>query len=281
MLSGGCVCLPRSDDQSNRNGGYEMTSLARRIASFGFIIVVTSSGCNVLGITTGPKLAGLRDLNQHPHLREQTLKRDSCPQCGGSECDHKNKRYTIDWYEERSDRPIGSRQKYKMGKHWPPYARPVGEKPELSARFHASHYWPHPYNCQDQQYLETAIHAQVNNGWISETTLYDYHFDLETNELTHPGRLHLRWILMHVPEEFRVAWVQSTVDAYAGRSRIASVREVAVTLVGEEKIPPIMMRATTPTGSSAEEAVSIRRAWLLSMPEPRIRYTALPSGAGG
>ena len=262
-------------------GGYEIMSQGRRIASFGFIIVVASSGCSLLGITTGPRLAGLRDLNQHPEFREQTLKQDTCSECGESECICENKRYTIDWYEERSDRPIGARQQYRMGKIWPPYARPVGENAELSSRFHASHYWPHPYDCQDRQYLKTALHAQVKNGWISESTLYDYHFDSETNELTRPGRLHLRWILLHVPEEFRVAWVQSTVEADAGRTRIDSVREVAMTLVGEEKIPPIMMRATTPTGSSAEEAVSIRRDWLGSMPVPRISYTALPSGAGG
>lgn len=258
-----------------------MTSLGRRIALFCIILVATSSGCSVLGLTSGPKLAGLRDLNQHPEFREQRLKQDTCSQCGESECDHKNKRYTIDWYEERSDRPIGSRQQYRMGKIWPPYARPVGKNAELSARYHASHYWPHPYNCQDRQYLETAMHAQVKNGWISETTLYDYHFDAESNELTRPGMLHLRWILLHVPEEFRVAWVQSTIDADAGLTRIASVRKMAVTLVGEENIPPIMMRATTATGASAEEAVSIRRDWLRSMPEPRINYSALPSGAGG
>ena len=261
-------------------GGYEMTSLGRRIASFGIIIVVASSGCNALGLTSGPRLAGLRDLNEHPDFRGQTLKQDTCSECGEIECICENKRYTIDWYEERSERPIGSRQQYRMGKIWPPYARPVGENAELSARFHASHYWPHPYNCQDQEYLNTVTHTQVKNGWISEATLYDYHFDSETNELTRPGTLHLKWILLHVPEEFRVAWVQSTIDADAGRMRIDSVREAAVTMVGEAKIPPIMMRATTPTGASAEEAVSIRRAWLNSMPEPRINYSALPSGAG-
>jgi hypothetical protein len=258
-----------------------MTSLARRVASFGIIIVVASSGCNALGLTNGPRLAGLRDLNENPHFRDQTLKQEACPQCGESECICENKRYAIDWYEERSDRPIGSRQQYRMGKVWPPFARPVGPNAELSARFHASHYWPHPYNCQDREYLKTAIHAQEKNGWIEEATLYDYHFDPETNELTRPGRLHLRWILLHVPDEFRVAWVQSTIDADASRTRIGSVRETAVTLVGEEKIPPIMMRVTTPTGASAEEAVSIRRAWLSSMPEPRISYEASSSGVGG
>lgn len=246
-----------------------MACSIRRFAFFASILLVASVGCN---LTTGPRLAGLRDLNENPELREQ----QTVDECEGEDCGPK--RYQVGWYEQRAQEPIGARQHYRAGKLWPPYPRPIGDNAQLSHRYHTAHYWPHPYNCQDKAYFKNVRDAQANNGWIAETTLYDYHFDPDTQELTPPGKLHLRWILMHVPEKNRVAWVQTTLKAADSQARLISVREVALELAGESKVPPIMLRAASPTGASADEAVMIRRAWLGSMPAPRIIYTALPTG---
>lgn len=259
-------------------------SLTRQPTWAGCLILLSTVGCSSLGVTTGPRLAGLRDLNENPHLRDQVVERkegSACSTCGDvkGDCGCGSKRYTISWYEQRAGHSVGTRQQYRMGKLWPPYPRPVGPKAELSHRYHAAHYWPHPYVCQDRQSMREYADAHVKNGWMTGATLYNYHFDEQTDELTGPGRLHLEWIMRDVAKEHRVAWIQKTYSNETNERRIASVRAAAAGLVGEDGIPPIMLREATPIGTSADEIVNIRRAWIGSMPPPRITYTA--AGAGG
>jgi hypothetical protein len=112
------------------------------------------------------------------------------------------KRWSKEWYEMESQAPVGARQKEHAGQLWPPFARPTGEGMQFSHKYHHAHYWPYPYNCEDRDFVRSLSAQQVANGWVSHTTLYDYHFDAETHKLNNSGNLKLKWILEHAPEAF-------------------------------------------------------------------------------
>lgn len=188
-------------------------------------------------------------------------------------------RYSKEWFCNEAQRPVGARQKLVGGKLYPPQPRPVGEQQTFGHMYHANHYWPWPYVCKDRAYVRDLTALQVNAGWTSETTLYDYHFDPETNLLNHSGQEHLRWILTSAPIEHRVIHVQKTWQPAVTDGRMVNVRNATVQLVGGEEIPPIVARLTAPLGRPAEEVDLIRQRELATMPDPRIQFQSLSGGA--
>jgi hypothetical protein len=191
------------------------------------------------------------------------------------------KRWSKEWYEMESQAPVGARQEEHAGQLWPPFARPTGEDMQFSHKYHHAHYWPYPYNCEDRDFVRSLSAQQVANGWVSHTTLYDYHFDAETHQLNNSGNLKLKWILEHAPAERRMVSIQSGSSAVVSEGRMAAVRNESIRIVGESNMAEIAMRVTEPLGRPATEVDGIRRAELLSMPSPRITYTSLPSGNAG
>lgn len=184
-------------------------------------------------------------------------------------------------YAYHAQDPVGARQKYKYGKAWPPYPRPIGEPQLLVHRYHSAHYWPWPYIDQDRSYVRNLSQLHVSNGWINATTLYDYHFDPSTHELNRAGRIQLQWILVNAPQQYRLAFVQTASDAEQSQRRLASVQSHSANLVGAENAPPVMLRVASPLRRAAEEVDAIRRKELQSIPVPRIRNTAAGGGGGG
>jgi hypothetical protein len=189
------------------------------------------------------------------------------------------KRWTSDWYDAEARRPDGARQIHSHGLEWPPYPRPCGEGQQWSTRFHAAHYWPHPYNCQDRGYLQAISANQVANGWQKETTLYYYHFDDKEHALNHAGKLRLKWILQTIPEERRSVFVQQADDKSVSDARLASVRAAAAEIVGENALPPIMLRMDTPDGRPTDEVNQINKKVKGALRTPQIGYD--PSSLNG
>lgn len=173
------------------------------------------------------------------------------------------------YYAARAADPIGARQYEKHGKQWPPYPRATGPANLPSHLYHAEHYWPHPYNCQDRDYIRAFSAAQVSNGWVTMTTLYDYHFD-EAHQLNESGRMQLRWILENAPTQHRYAFVQAGIDNATSQSRLAAVKNEATQLVGADQAPPVLIRVTSPLGRPAEEVDAIRREERKTILPPRI-----------
>jgi hypothetical protein len=182
------------------------------------------------------------------------------------------------WWRARAQEPVGARQVECKGKEWPPYPRPVGPEMPCWHIYHAEHYWPWPYLCTDRENVLSMSRMQEANGWLSETTLYDYHFNAETNELTVPGKLHLKWILEYVPPSYRTVWVQPVEDPALSQTRMANVRATAARLVSQANLPTIAFRPAMAPGRPAIEVDSIRRKELETIPSPRIAFEA---GAGG
>ena len=110
----------------------------------------------------------------------------------------------------------------------------------------------------------------MSKGWVDATTLYEYHFSTESNELTDAGVLHLQWILASTPSQYRTAYVQTSAAEGANEARLASVHEIAGRLAGDGPIPDVQLRNTRPAGRPAMEIEMLRKAELSSMHNPRL-----------
>lgn len=174
----------------------------------------------------------------------------------------------------------GARQNWRYGKAWPPFPRPIGRRASFTTQYHHNYYWPHEFTCQDRMNLRSALQAQVTNGWTSETTLYDYHFDPETNTLNAAGKRKLRWILEQTPMQYRAAYVASSETQLENQTKLLAVQLAATELVGTDALPPISIRVSRATGTSAEEIDGVRRAWMKGAPSPRLPYTPLGNSGG-
>ncbi len=167
------------------------------------------------------------------------------------------------------------------GKYWPPFPRPTGRGQLPVHTYHAQHYWPFPYQCQDRSIVREISNRQISNGWVVATTLYDYHFEPDSQELNRSGIMRLRWILKHTPESRRFVFVQATTSNEGSQSRLSNAQKEAVSLVGDGNLPPVMLRVTTPLGRPALEVDRIRRSEIDTLPTPRIENPlGAPAGGG-
>lgn len=179
------------------------------------------------------------------------------------------------WWAEKATLPPGQRQKYHKGKIWPMQPRSTEEPQQFSHTFHAEHYWPLPYVCQDRRAVRNAIEQQTSLGWQEETTLYHRHFDPVSNQLTKAGSRHLDHILHVVPVERRSVFIQSTYDDAADSVRTEHVN-TAIALASHGVVSvPVELRDCQQIGRPASEVQAINTIYNASTPAPRL------SGDGG
>jgi hypothetical protein len=186
-----------------------------------------------------------------------------------------------DWYARRAQDPVGSRRRYFKGKNWPPFPRPEGISMLPGHRYHAAHYWPYPYACQDRQSVREYVAAGEDAGWMSMTTLYDYHFNRDNQSLNRAGLIHMNWILRNAPEHRKVMYVQAAGNQTATQIRLINVQNELVEVLGEGNLLPIVPRVTAPLGRPALEVDAIQRADRDSQPAPRISPALGGGGSGG
>lgn len=191
------------------------------------------------------------------------------------------RRGSAEYYEMRANEPPGTRQVYKYGKLWPPVPRPTGPHQTFVHKYYDTHYWPLPYQCDDRNYVANLYELQRTNGWQTATTLYDYHFDPQTNELNSAGQHHVRWILAHVPDQYRQAFVAASSDSTLNGVRLLSVEREVGKMVGSQQMLPVALRVADPVGRPATEVQQIFTQALEAAPQPSITYTSATGGGGG
>ncbi|MEY3176203.1 MAG: hypothetical protein RLZZ436_4117 [Planctomycetota bacterium] len=174
------------------------------------------------------------------------------------------------WWSEQGELPPGVRQTWYKGKVWPAKPRSNAPPQQYSHTFYAQHYWPLPYTCQDREAVRGIMEMQTSLGWQEETTLYNRHFDADTNMLNRAGELHLEYVLRDVPPERRAVWVQSTFSESADSTRLESVRGAMAARVSEDREIPLAVRACRETGRPAAEVEVISSLYRSSMPTPRL-----------
>jgi hypothetical protein len=179
------------------------------------------------------------------------------------------------------ERPPGDRQIQHRGKLWPPFPRPVGKPARLVDQYHYTHYWPYPHTCEDKSSVRAALDLQASNGWIEGTTLFNYHFDKETNQLNSAGIAHLEYILFRVPGQHRAAFIQMSSSAQSDQVRVSSVQAAAGELLQDGNLPPIALRRARAYGANAQEIDMISRKFIGSTPTPRLGGNAGASAGGG
>lgn len=184
------------------------------------------------------------------------------------------------WYAERASDPPGARQVESHGKVWPPYPRPVGRKATKLHTYHYAHYWPYPHNCEDEAWTRNILELQSAAGWVTQTTLHDYHFNADTQQLTDGGRTHLLWISQSAPAQHRAVYVSQGSSAETARSRVETIEQYYRDM-GIQNPPAVLARADQFLGRPAEEVDQLRRLELQTMPRPRLFYIgAATAGAG-
>jgi hypothetical protein len=183
-----------------------------------------------------------------------------------------------EWWFQKAQIQPGVRQKCKKGKIWPPRPRPTGEGQQFSHTFHSAHYWPLPYVCQDRQYVNDILEAQMSNGWMEETTLYHRHFSADDQMLSRPGQLHLQRILETAPSQRRAIYIQSTRDPGIDNVRLSHVQDaIAEITFGTESIP-VSVRVGREYSRPASEVQAVNALYNASIPAPRL---AGSTGSGG
>jgi hypothetical protein len=191
------------------------------------------------------------------------------------------RRGSVEWYELHACDPIGQRQKFKFGKVWPVSPRPIGDKAPLIHQYHHNQYWPYPYVDADEASALQFSQIQIMNGWEEATTLYDYHFDQETQQLNSAGREHLYYIVSRVPAEFRTAYVQASLrDPAITSTRVQAVETELAAVLGNSQSLAILPRVTTPVGTPAADVNAVftfRR----ETPSPSPTLSVVPGAAGG
>lgn len=203
------------------------------------------------GCSTGPTWFGHRDPN-------------SCHEPGSDA-----------WWAEKAALPPGVRQNCKKGKVWPARPRSNQEPQQWSHTYYDQHYWPLPYVCQDRAAVNSFVETQIGLGWQEETTLYNRHFDADTQQLTRAGELHLEHILHHVPEERRAVYIQSTYDAGLDNLRTESVNTLMARTSGSGNAVQVTVRSCQENSRPAAELEAISSMYNASTPSPRL------SSAGG
>ena len=184
-----------------------------------------------------------------------------------------------EFWDPQCDSFPGSRVHYYKGKQWPLEPRLCAPSEPCCHRYHTAHYWPDPYRWQDRSSVRTHFAMQASAGWMTNTTLYDQHFNSETQELNEAGRVHLKWILLYAPPSRRCPWVQAADTQQINQIRLASVQAEATAMLGAN-CPSIALRVCEPYGGSAQEVDLVRRSYLESIPIPRVSYTP-QSGSSG
>ncbi len=184
------------------------------------------------------------------------------------------------WRKDKEYDPHpGGRSVYHKGHVWPVQPRPTTPPARHIDQYHASIYWPSPYLCHDRASVRNSLDMVAAQGWLNHTTMHDYYFDPQTNELNSSGRMHLQWIVLEAPPQYKSAFVAAGLDDEVNQTRLLNVQMTAMQLAGNGTQIPVSLRQAIPHGASAQEIDLARRAWLTTMPKPRIDYQ--PPTLGG
>ncbi len=222
------------------------------LLQFGLLLLVTCSGC-----MTGPTLFERDD----PRSRHE-------PGSDG-------------WWAEKAALPPGVRQKYKKGKIWPVSPRSTQEPQQFSHTYHSAHYWPLPYVCQDRQYFHATMEQQVSLGWREETTLYDRHFESNSQQLNRAGQLHLDYLLHVIPPERRAVFIQSTYDSAMDVMRTEAVHAAIAQSSAADAGINVEVRDCQQLSRPAAEVERINTRYMSTFPAPRLGSVSSGSGGGG
>jgi hypothetical protein len=121
-----------------------------------------------------------------------------------------------------------------------------------------SHYrhnrdWPEQYLDQDRAAVRAPFAAMVANGWRSQNTISNYHFDDTSGELNDTGKLKVRAILTNAAPQYRSLYVLRADSPEMTGARVRAVQDYSNALMQGEIPPPVMVTNIEPSGISGEQ----------------------------
>ena len=177
--------------------------------------------------------------------------------------------HSKEWYEERAGDPPGTRQVYKHGKLWPPFARPQGKHLTFWHKYYNVHYWPTRTTARTAN-TSTAFPAAIEQ-WLgirhhaarlpfrpgNQPPEFGRRKPLDVESDAGPGAV------------CRTTFVSPGGSEQVGQFRMAAVQESAREICGDT-VPPIILKNDMFLGRPAIEIDTLRRLELQSIPQPRL-----------
>lgn len=161
----------------------------------------------------------------------------------------------------------------------PAEARPVAQFVRNAARdFKRNNCWPEPFLCPDRQSVRAPLGLMVHNGWLRQNMIADHHFQEGSSQLTEAGERKVRWIINQAPKHHRAIFVHTAETAEETAARIDVVQQLAIRLLPEGELPPVMQTNLDAGGWPAERVDAIDRKFRDTTPDPRL--PELQSGGG-
>jgi hypothetical protein len=142
------------------------------------------------------------------------------------------------------------------------------ERAELD--WHRANAWPKPFIETDRLAACSPFVIMAQNGWIQQSTLTSYHFDLSNNQLTEAGRLKVLAILTEHPAAHRTIYYVPGLDVEDNEARRQSVTEVAQRFAANGSPIDVRMTQWEPRGAPADEVEAIAAKSKATIPDPRL-----------
>ena len=141
--------------------------------------------------------------------------------------------------------------------------------------FNRNNAWPEPFLSADRAIAQAPWAIQTHNGWKIETTLADYHFDHETQQLSRSGELKLQWILKEAPPQRRTVYVLRGATDETTSIRVDAVQQAIAGILPKGSLPEVVQTDIAPRGALAEYVHETNTRAAASRPNP-----ALPASTG-
>lgn len=134
--------------------------------------------------------------------------------------------------------------------------------------------WPDQFVDHDRGAARAPFQAMIANGWRSQNTVANYHFNEETGELNDTGRLKVRSVIMETPVEWRAVYVLRADSPDLTANRVKAVQEYAVELSQGEPPPPVLVTVIEPRGTRGDVANGVNQRFMENAPAPVIPITS-------
>jgi len=130
--------------------------------------------------------------------------------------------------------------------------------------------WPDAFVPVDRANARLPFVIMVHNGWKRQNLIADHYFAEDGKTLTDAGKRQIEWILTQAPLQHRTVFVKEGENASVTEARLQAVREMAAKFVGPDQKADIRVTNINPPGWPAEYVDSVERAYLKTMPDPRL-----------
>jgi hypothetical protein len=128
--------------------------------------------------------------------------------------------------------------------------------------------WPEQHFDHDRIAARAPLQAMIANGWRTQNTISNYHFNEITGELNDAGKLKLRAVLYESPAEWRTIYVLRADAPDISAARMQSVQKIAGELMQGDPVPAILPTTVEPRGTRGDISNRVNGAFMENAPAP-------------